>query len=199
MKRWWSQELTALRTETRCLRQRAYAKRHKPSDMAHAKYQASHDRYANKIEKAKRDHWEELLDCVDERTMWTAHKFVSAEATDGGCTRILTLTAKREDGTMWCATTSEEKAKMLFNTFFPAPDSEQANIDDSHDYPPNVFDFAPITDKQIRREIGKLNPFKVPGSNGIPNAMIKQCADTLLLFLGPLFWATFMESQEHTD
>ena len=81
---------------------------------------------------------------------------------------------------MWCATTSEEKAKMLFNTFFPAPGSEKTNTGDSHNYPPNVFDFSPVTDEQIRRAIRKLNPFKVPGANGIPNAMIKQCSDTLL-------------------
>jgi len=31
----------------------------------------------------------------------------------------------------------------------------------------------------------------VPGANGIPNVVLKQYIDTMLPYLGPLFWATF--------
>ena len=37
----------------------------------------------------------------------------------------------------------------------------------------------------------KLNSFKAPGANGIPNIVIKQCINVLLPYIGPLFRATF--------
>ena len=80
---------------------------------------------------------------------------------------------------------------MLFSSFFPASSSETRIPIDDLDYPPNMFDYQPITDEQIRRAIHKLNPFKAPGANGIPNIVIKQCADTLIPFIGPIFHTTF--------
>jgi len=191
MKRWWSLELSKLQAETRWWGRKAYANRHEVNHESHAKYRAVHNQYTDKIKGSKRAYWEKLLEQVDEKTVWTAHKIASAEAADGGGTRIPMLSTKRGDGAMWEAVTNKEKADMLFSSFFPASSSEtRIPIDDLH-YPPNTFDYQPITDEQIRRAIHKLNPFKAPGANGIPNIVIKQCTDTLIPFIGPIFCATF--------
>ena len=54
-----------------------------------------------------------------------------------------------------------------------------------------MFEYEPITDEQIKRVVIKLSPFKAPNANGIPNAVIKQCTDVLIPYLGPLFRVTF--------
>ena len=115
----------------------------------------------------------------------------STEAADGGSTRIPTLSTKREDRATWKAVTNREKADMLFSSFFPTPSSEPRIPINDQDYPSNVFGCQPITNEKIKQAICKLNPFKVPGTNGIPNIVIKQCADTLIPYTGPIFRATF--------
>ena len=68
---------------------------------------------------------------------------------------------------------------MFFDTFFPATETHN-NIQPNFKYPPNAFELVPITIAQIKQAIDKLNLFKAPGPNGIPNIIIKQCTDTLL-------------------
>ena len=160
-------------------------------DEAHSKYKTAHNKYVNTIKKSKKDHWEDFPEQIYEKTIWTVHKYASAEASDGGSTRVPILTTKLWDNTTWTASTNDEKAKILFDTFFPAPNKEQTTASNEPSYPNNVFEYEPITDKQIKRAVIKLNPFKVPGANGIPNAVIKQCTDILIPYLGPLSRVTF--------
>ena len=100
------------------------------------------------------------------------------------------LTTKLQDNTTWTASTNDEKARILFDTF-PVPNEEQTTASNEPSYPNNAFEYELITDKQIKRAVIKLNPFKAPGANSIPNAVIKQCTDILVPYLGPLFRATF--------
>jgi len=53
------------------------------------------------------------------------------------------------------------------------------------------FEFLPVTNEQIHREIASLGPFKAPGPDGIPNVLLVRCADLLVSHLGPLYWVTF--------
>jgi hypothetical protein len=39
--------------------------------------------------------------------------------------------------------------------------------------------------------VDKLNPFKAPGANSIPNIVRKQCIDVLLPYMGPLYRVIF--------
>ena len=70
------------------------------------------------------------------------------------------------------SSTNNDKAKMLFNTFFPALNEEQTTTSEEFIYPNNAFEYEPNLDEQIKRAINKLNPFKEPGANGIPNTVI---------------------------
>ena len=191
MKRWWSTELTRSRAAARRIGRRAYAWRGDPTDKVHDEYKVARNQYVAAIKKSKQEHWEAFLEEVDMKTIWTAHKYASADTSDGGRARIPTLTAKREDGTRWVADTNEQKSTMLYNTFFPKTREGPEEIPGDYEYPEPAFDFVPVTDEQIRRAVEKLNPFKAPGANGIPNIVIKRCIDMLLPHLGPLFRATF--------
>ncbi|KAJ3499955.1 hypothetical protein NMY22_g19430 [Coprinellus aureogranulatus] len=56
---------------------------------------------------------------------------------------------------------------------------------------PEEFDVETVTDDDIREAIGKLQPYKAPGPNGISNSVFTHCADILIPYLGPIFRATF--------
>jgi hypothetical protein len=124
MKRWWSLQLTQTRTETRRLGRKAYARRNDLADAAHENYRAARNRYTDEIERAKKDHWKEFLDCIDQKTIWTAHKYASADTTVGGRARIPTLAKTQANGTRIVAETNGEKEDLLFDTFFPEPSTD---------------------------------------------------------------------------
>jgi hypothetical protein len=176
----------------RQLGRQAYKRRNDPADPAHEAYRSKRNAYASAIEKSKREHWENFLEGIDQKTVWTAHRYASADTTDGGCTRIPTLKQVQADGSVLTAETNTDKADMLYGTFFPKPGNEVETIPAQFQYPTPAFDYQPITDAQIRRAIDKLNSFKAPGANGIPNIVWKQCANVLLPYIGPLFRSTFM-------
>ena len=145
-------------------------------DNIHEEYQQVRNIYGNTIQQAKQEHWEAFLEMVDQKTMWTANRYVTDTSTDGGCTRIPTIMTERADGNRWTAATNEEKAKMLFETF-PTTCANDHHVPQADGkYPPPAFKFTQITNKQIHRAITHISPFKSPGANGIPNVLLKQCA-----------------------
>jgi len=85
---------------------------------------------------------------------------------------------------------NEDKSRLLRTTFFPDIEREDTSQADES-YPTPKFTFTPITDDQIYRMIKRLGPYKAPGPDGIPNAMLIRNADLIVLYLGPLYWATF--------
>jgi hypothetical protein len=86
--------------------------------------------------------------------------------------------------------TNEQKAEMLCNTFFPKTRGSMGAALTAHKYPTPAFEYQPVTDKKICRAVKKVNPFKSPGKNGIPNIVIKQSIDVLVPHLGPVYHGT---------
>ena len=80
-------------------------------DEAHSKYKTACNKSANTIKKSKKDHWEDFLEWIDEKTIWTAHKYASVEASDSRSTRVPVLTTKLWDNTTWTASTNDEKPR----------------------------------------------------------------------------------------
>ena len=119
MKRWWTQELLQLRSNTRKAGRKAYKKQHNRSDQAHEQYWKARNMYMNAIAKSKREHWDNLLENVDHKSMWTVNHYATGEHTDGSHTRIPTLKAKGQNGETSMASTNNRKADMLFDNFFP--------------------------------------------------------------------------------
>ena len=112
---------------------------------------------------------------------------------DGGRARISPLRSGQEGGEMQTpqvAETNEDKSRLLCTTFFPDIEREDVSQADES-YPTPKFTFTPITDDQIYRMINRLGPYKALGPDGIPNAMLIRNADLIVLYLGPLYQATF--------
>ncbi|TFY54280.1 hypothetical protein EVJ58_g8956 [Rhodofomes roseus] len=108
-------------------------------------------------------------------------------ATDGGQARIPDL--KKPDGS-GTVLGNVEKSKILYDTFFP-PECPPPDIPPDHQHPPPLFSTRPVTDAQIHDTIRRLQPWRAPGPDGIPNDVYRHCADLLVPVLGPLYRATF--------
>jgi hypothetical protein len=83
-----------------------------------------------------------------------------------------------DDRGQQCASTNEDKSKILGKTFFP--DKPPVNIIVSPSKPPTPICKAnPISRVQLRRALARLKPFKAPGPDGIPNIVLSKCADII--------------------
>ena len=74
------------------------------------------------------------------------------------------------------ATTAEEKAEMLFQTYFPPPPTVDLTNIAGFSYPNPIEDGKPLRSREVRKAIKKTAPDKAPGPNGQPNRMIRQTA-----------------------
>lgn len=169
MKRWWTPELSGLRSKARKASRKAYKDRDDRNSQMHELYQKARNTYANVIDKSKREHWDNFLESVDHKSMWTVNRYATGEHTDSGHTRIPTLKTKGQNGTVHMASTNDSKAEMLFNNFFPSTHMTEETAEEEPEYRDPAFSYIPISDEQIKRAIRRTNPFKAPGPNGIPN------------------------------
>lgn len=124
---------------------------------------------------------------LDDSDIWTTNKIVTGEPTDGGTSQIPTLKHPtmgeqiRQNG---------EQSETLFKIFFPTPTHTDNDIS-NYNYLPPAFAFKEITDEDVSNAIAGLKPYKAPGPNGLQNMVIKECADILVPYLGPIFQGTF--------
>ena len=123
--------------------------------------------------------------------LWVTNRHISGDANDGGRTRIptLKLTPPAGSGSQAIeAASNEEKSEMLVKLMFPARPTA-CSIPDDYSYPPQLQAPASISVEQVRRHLGGLSPHKALGPNGIPNVVLKTCADILIPYLVPIFRA----------
>ncbi|TFY52367.1 hypothetical protein EVJ58_g10059 [Rhodofomes roseus] len=186
-KRWFSKELDGVRREVSRLGRQAYKLRDFPDHPIHREYRTLRNRYGDQIRHAKRDHWNAWIEEADTRDVWTIGKFIRAGSSDGGKGSIPPM---RRPGSDTTTRQSEEKGKIFFDSFFPAPPPEAARRL-RETYPDDAFEFTNVSDAQIVAACKRLKEFKAPGPDGIPNEVYKRCSDILLPFLGRLFRATF--------
>src|SRR5258706_10749384 len=124
-------------------------------------------------------HWKDI---------WTIHRYMQANPTDYGHQRVPAL--KKLDGTT--ATTNDQKAEQLANTFFPL---ERPLRQHEHQFikinpPTAIFSrFPSFTTERVANTITKVNPHKVPGPSGISNAILKHCAHILTPHLATIYTA----------
>jgi len=148
-KRWWSKELLQKCKGVQKLGRRSYTKRGDLEELAHKAYKAARNEYGTMITTAKKFHWEEFLQTVDDKSIWTAHRYALGDPTDGSKTRVPTLKLGRhEDGMTNEAVSNEDKDKTFAKTFFSSPGVETLPSDD-YEYPTPKFIFSPILNLQI--------------------------------------------------
>ena len=123
--------------------------------------------------------------------IWMENWYISGDASNGSKTRIPTLTLASPVGLGLPnveATTNEDKSTMLAKLMFPAhpPDCSVPSV---FSYPPQLCAPARISAKKIWCHIEGLSPQKVPGPDGVPNVVLKFCADIITPHLVPIYQA----------
>ena len=171
-KHWWSQELTDSCWEMCRLVQQAHKRREDASHPIHYAHKTKINSYGEMIKCPKRRHWENFLETIDDKMVWTAHWYMSGEPTDGRKVRVPTLKARHADGRAWEAESNADKSRVLQETFFLKPPAgcAQEDNDGNANYPDPKFSFA-----HIWRAIARLGPFKALGADGIMNIVFIQC------------------------
>ena len=56
----------------------------------HEEHRKARNHYGNEIQAAKRVHWADFLKHMSNGDIWTANRYISGDANDGGKTRIPT-------------------------------------------------------------------------------------------------------------
>lgn len=147
--------------------------------------------YAMAINEAKARHWNEWLESLDENSVWIAGKYACNAPSDAGRAKVPDLnTLFRDSKQEVVVTTSEGKGHAFYEAFFP-PKPEQHDNHLDQTYPPPRWKAAPIKDKQLKRAIDKMLPYKATAPGTTPNCVLKEAKDLLIPYLGPLFRATF--------
>jgi exonuclease III len=188
MKRWFSDDLRALKKEWVKLERDAYAQRFAPDHPAHAEARMVEAAYVKAVTAAKSSHWVEWLSRITDLDVWDAHKFLSAEPSDGGTTRIPTLelrhpTTKKVIET---AVTNEVKSQWLKKEFFP-PAMEVSSVPAIPLYPPPAWEWKPVSDALIGCAIDCMKPYKATFPGTTPNCVFKECTNLLVPYLGPIY------------
>ena len=189
-KRWWNHDLSKARKEKNKSARLAYKWRGLPDHHAHADHYEAAKKYAKLIEQSKKSHWETWLLNAADRDLWTANKYATGPHTDRGRTRMPTLTHIHTDGNAQQATTNEDKSDALAKALFPPPPPSPIVPSTCYPKPADSY-FKFFSRSQIKQAASKLDAFKAPGPDGIPNAVLKNCIDTLVERLYFIFRAIF--------
>ena len=180
-KKWWTKELTKLRQEANRKGRKASKYKNWPEHHSHEEKCEANRLFHKTLKRTKRQHWRDWLEKADDPDIWTAHKYTSTPAGDGGKSRIPVLKLTR-NGQEQTASSNDEKSSMLAKSFFPPRPPNDSPL--HFVYPKPICDFDPISREQIRRKLAKLKPYKAPGPDGIPNIVLtrwypKHCPDQM--------------------
>lgn len=177
-KRWWTKELKDLRKQFRKLGRKASKYKRHPEHPVHNELRNAQRKYDRAIKYNKKHHWRDWLEKATDPDLWTANRYISAPAGDGGSTRIPAL-KHQEDGVEKTASANQEKSRVLAKTFFPGRPEARASNTATQNYPEPVCGTHKITREQIRRQLKRLRPYKAPGPDKIPNIVLSQCAELI--------------------
>ena len=96
------------------------------------------DHYKQEIRKAKQTTWKHFIEEMDDRTIWTAKKYID------------TVPTPHYIPTINDATSNEDKANVFAAIFFPpAPPANLHDISSTTTYPQQVRCISSITIQQI--------------------------------------------------
>ncbi|KAI0066764.1 hypothetical protein BV25DRAFT_1768406, partial [Artomyces pyxidatus] len=81
-RRWWTKELSQLRTKEHRLCHLSYRFRDFPDHPSHAALKDAKKAYISAIKAAKQQHWQDWLENATDPDIWTANKYISTPAGD---------------------------------------------------------------------------------------------------------------------
>jgi ribonuclease HI len=176
-KRWWNDSLTQLRREVN--RKRNLYRRTR-NEREGAAWRSARDEYRHEIKRAKERMWRQFIEDADERTIWTAKKYLDSMPTPH---YIPTLNDN--------ANSNEEKAAEFQANFFPLPPPADLSDIPNVVYPSPVPCEIEITMTQIERAVNKMAPNKAPGPDEISNLVVKKTFNTTQQHILALAKASF--------
>ena len=115
---WWMKEIKELRKRFRKLRRELCRHMEHPEHTIHLEFKECRKQYEKAIKYSKHHHWRDWLEKASEPDLWTANKYITVPASDGGSTRIPKLKLQI-DGQERTANLNQDKSEMLASTFFP--------------------------------------------------------------------------------
>jgi ribonuclease HI len=161
-KRWWNDDLTALRKKANHLRNRY---RRTQNDADGEEWSDTRKRYKDEIRGAKEKTWKTFVEEADEKSIWTVKKYIDKPPSPYYIPTI-------ND-----SASNEGKAAEFANAFFPPPPpAETADINEAT-YPEPAPSNPIITINQVRRAINKISSKKAPGPDEIANITLKKTFD----------------------
>ena len=176
-KRWWTKELMQLRKLAGKMGRQAYKLKDSPEHSIHEEHKRIAKKYESMLERTKKQHWRDWLENAEDPDIWVANKIISTPASDRGKARIPTLKYKVDDREV-IARTNGEKSLALAKCFFPPkPQEPNTQQEDNHAKQHKVR--CKITHEQIQKQLRKLQPYKAPGPDGIPNVVLTKCESLL--------------------
>ena len=101
---------------------------------AHGALKDIRNKYSDAIKHAKTQYWQDFLEVVQGPDIWTANRYISSPAGDGGRQCIPTLKVTQVDSTTSEVTTNEEKAAAFHRSFFP-PKPTVIGVPNNPEYP----------------------------------------------------------------
>lgn len=188
-KRWWNRDLTKLRKELKTLSKTSHMFRAIPDHPSHSTRKEKAKEYNKAIKKAKREHWIEWLEEVDNAGLWTANGYIANPSGDGSKARIPTLKATDREGNTVVASSNEDKSRLLAQMLFPPP-PERSSVPADQVYLEPAAKWYKITHDQLSRAIKKLSPYKAPGPDRVANIVFQHCP-AISEYLLHLFNAVF--------
>lgn len=169
MKRWWTKELTDLKKEKNRLSNLLYKYWDTPDTPVHVAHKAAINKFCERLNETKRDHWTDWLEQATAKDIYVANKYISSEPSDYSSACIPNLKAGD-------ITTSN-------NTFPPPPNEPITQMA----YPRSLNGVKFFTREHICKVIHQLKPYKVPGNNHIQNIILQKCMEVLIDHLYYIF------------
>ena len=84
---------------------------------------------------------------VNQKSVWTAHRYAIGDPMDGGRAHIPTLKEQRQDRSIHEAETNKDKSRVLCEVFFPRLEHMAPTYEDAK-YQLTKFYFVPVKDEQ---------------------------------------------------
>ena len=178
MKHWWTKELTELKQVQQRLSKLSFHFRGTPNHPVHVEYTTTANMLNNRIDKTKREHWTDWLENAPSQDVYTTNKYVNRDPSDYSNAHIPPLKTRNEFQQETLATKNRAKAKTLAEAFFPPPPNECTIPDSACPWPLKAKGI--FTRNDIHAAVQKLQPYKVPGEDGIQNIVIQKCIKTII-------------------
>jgi len=172
VKRWWTPGLTYMRKEFTSLRNRARRLKYQGRDTGVVDREAAtaKHRFANEIEKQKKDHWNQFLD--EPTNIWKVAKYLDGDgqATFSPIQRITKLSSLAHAGEQGqdhnrYVTDNEGIAAELLASFFPP--TAEPSIGEAREYHTQL-PHEPLQKHEVERALWAANQDKAPGPDGLP-------------------------------